>query len=251
MPKYKSLLSGATLKKRGGSKSAGSTSAGSTSGGSTSAGSTSGGSTSGGSKSGGMLSAGMLNFDSDFEKILSEIEKNPKMLLHILEIMNETGFHLIKEIARQHMGKKSHHHPKYVEKLKKNDDLFLPNKDIANNAKNLNHLVEALSSELLNNPYGGGLFKSIWHGMKSAKNWVNNNIIKKLPKVSDIQKDANVVLSKIRPITQGIDDITRVLAPELPTINGYVDSAAKLVNNPVVSQIDKVQTDVNKVMGNK
>ncbi len=254
MPKYKSLLSGKP--KKGGSKSGGSTS-----GGSKSAGSTSGGVMSAGlvlKKKGGVLSAGILSagsaekYEATLNKFMNMIEKNPMIMLDLLEHMDTRCFHILKEIAHQSIGNKSPNHPQYVEKLKKSDDLYHPFKDIANNARSLNHLIQALKAELSQNPSGGGLFKSIWKGIKKSANWVNNNVIKKIPSIDKIQSGANNVINKIRPIVKGIDEIGQdILGPEMPQLTNFVDRAKEFVNNETINKASRVQKDINKLVGNQ
>ncbi len=236
MPRYKSLL---------GSKSAGSKSAGSKS----SGGSKSGGSKSGGSKSGGMvvaghitaghITAGSVEFDK-IDQVMEQIKKNPEMLLHLLEMMGTKGIILLKEIARQRIGSKSKHHPQYVEPYKKSHQLYAPNKDIAHNARDIQHLIDALQAELKSQPSGGGLFSSIFNGIKDAGKWVNRNIIHKIPKISDMQKIAKKVLSIAKPIISGIDEIGPMVGIPV-NLSPYVDKANDFINSDLINKASDLQ----------
>ncbi len=240
MPRYKSLLgSKKTNSKTGGSKTGGSKSGGSKSGGSKSGGSKSAGVVSAGAVSGGYITAGGLEFDK-IDGVMEKVKQNPKMMLHLLEMMGPKAIIMLKEIAKQRVGPKSGHHPQYVEQYDKKHELFAPNKDIAHNARDVNHLMEALQSELKSKPSGGGLFSSIWHGVKDAGKWVNRNIIKKIPKISDVQKLAKKVLSIARPIINGIDEIGPMVGMPV-NLSPYLDKASDFIDSDLVNKASDLQ----------
>lgn len=247
MPKYKSLLSGVT-RKAGSVKSKKAKKAGTTSGGVITAGTTSGGSKSAGIITAGVIVGGGEKYDENLNKFMDMIKKKPKLLLHTLEAMDPRAFHILKEVSNQRIGNKSIHYPQIAGALDKKHELYLPHQDIANNAKSMNHLIQAVHSELKNNPSGGGLFSSIWDGIKSGASYVGK-IIKKIPKIADIKSDLNWIVDKVRPITDGIDKVTSVVAPEIPKLSPFVDQASSIINNPVVDTISGVQDDIDKAIG--
>ncbi len=240
MPKYKSLLGVKTT--RGGTKSGGTTkSAGAVkSGGAVkSAGSIS---------SGGSISAGSVDsYDNNIDKVMRFIESDPMLLLDLLELMDSRSFSLFKEISNQRIGKKSAHHPQYIGELEKKNDLYGPHKDIANNARDMNHLISGLHTELQSNPKGGGLFKSIKNNIKTASKFVSNKV-RQLPKIDKIQKKTNMFLNKVSPIIKGVDEFTSLVSPEIPQLSPFVRKAQQLVNNKIVNQASKVQHTIDDAL---
>jgi len=243
MPKYKSLL-GAKL--RGGTRSAGAVKKTKTAGSMKSAGSLK---SAGSISSGGSISAGSVDaYDNNIDKVMRFIESDPMLLLDLLELMDSRAFNLVKEISKQHIGEGSDHHPRYVGELEKKNDLFGPHKDIAHNARDMNHLIQALHTELKSNKSGGGLWKSVKNNISKGVKHASR-VIRNLPKLQNIQNKSNFYIKKIKPIAKSIDQFTSIVAPgEIPQISGFVDKADKMVNSKTASQAIKVQKTIDDAL---
>lgn len=220
MPKYKSLLKAKAKKPR--TQKAGSVTAGSVSAGS--------------------ISAGAIKNDDHFDevhgKVFDQIEKNPELLVHMLELLPESAFHLIQEVSRQHMGNVDKYHVKIVEKMDKSHDLHAPHSDIANNAKNMKHLIDALKAELHMEPSGGGLFKSISRGFRKAAKFTNKAI--KKVNLGKIQHSLQKVAHQVAPIIKVVDaTVGHHLG--LPKLAPYFDKGVSALNNPRLNKAIQVQ----------
>ena len=188
-------------------------------------------------------------FDKGWNIPLELIKLEPHLLVHLLEGLDEKAFNLIHEIASQRVGHQNPYHPKYVEKLKKSHELYAPNNDIHKNCKSLHHLKRALCEELKQNPRGGGLFGSIWSGLKSAGNFIKNKVIDKIPDaINDVQKFSNKVIKIARPIASGIADVGTLFGvPEAQLLPGMLDTAHEFVNNPLVEKAQDISQQVKGI----
>lgn len=202
-------------------------------------------------KKGGSITAGGIRDHNHFDEVhtmfFDKMEEDPEMLVHLLELMPESVFHLLQEISRQHVGGVDKYHMRMAEELDKSHELHAPLHDIAHNAKNMRHLIDALKKELHMEPTGGGLFKSIKRGFKRAMKFTNRNIIQKVPDIKKVQKKLNKIAHQIEPVVRTIDKVSGMYGA--PQLSPFFNKAKDLINRPEIGKIANTIKDVQKISG--
>ena len=111
-------------------------------------------------------------------KVFIEKVINPEILCNFFETADKPTriFNILKLISSQAVGKKVKFHENYIKSFEKKDTMYLPFKDISENAKNLTHLIRALQDENEEDPQSQFLFLSIKEIIVSVLNFIQGNL---------------------------------------------------------------------------
>jgi len=174
------------------------------------------------------IRSGLSNARVKMDKLFHHTE--PANIIHALELSDSPSktFHYIKEVARQAIGEKSKYHPKYTNVLKKNHELFAPMRDIARNAKNMSHLIDAVKGEINDGQHkGGSVWSSIGHSFKSAGNFIADTADDVYKGAQTAEKTVAKGLKIVKPIAQVVDTVGELSGMGSIGLSSYVDDVSK------------------------